>query len=65
MPRLTFSITYNIVGVISFAVTRSYIYSDPRRRCVFVIGVLYSDIGGGGGVAKAGSDKALLLDLSP
>jgi hypothetical protein len=32
-----------------------------------VIGVLYLDIGGGGGVAKAGSDKASLLDpsLSP
>jgi hypothetical protein len=30
-----------------------------------MISVLYSDIRGGGRVAKAGSDKVLLLDPSP
>jgi hypothetical protein len=65
VPCLSLSIICNTISVISFAATRSYIYLDPCRHYIFIISVLYLDIGEGGKVAKAGLNKALLLLLDP
>jgi hypothetical protein len=56
-PFWTFSITRIAVGVIGPAIIRSLTYLDPRFLCVFVIGVINSDHGRGGSVAKPRVDS--------